>query len=964
MRFKLGIHQLRPAGAEHYIQTAKPTVVKFVNDFGLSEWASQYSLVIGRGYTDQTLLQQYEQYPNDPARAAEEFVDAQYNEYYKLNPQVKIWEGHNEPSFGGPNDQDAIAKMAWYGFYEAERCRLLAVVGLRAVIGNFSTGYPEITETDLRMWTAFQPAIEAVKFYNGFLGLHEYAAPWMWWLTGEYQIRNCNDVSKWAFPAGPVGQRGFLTLRYRMVYDYVLKPQGLVVPLIITECGNDRAGGGCSNIVMPAEAWKRLTEWWKGWTGSADPIEYWMGTERDPEKYYALQLAWYEERLREDDYVIGATVFTFGHDNPVWEPFDIAGTRVPGYLIEEALKVHQIPAISELLPHEWAVDDVGSFWEWIQEQQHHLPGEYDSAKDHREAIINYWKPRNTKGNFGLGAVDIIKPGGRLDFDWYDRVLFGDERGRGLTQAGLKLAVMMLDTIPSHMNVGGWYGKAHEAEMRIAFEGIVNHLKHINKRWTFGNELDHNALTPLHYAWSLKVFCEAVAKADPSAEVALSMPLSQFDSADHSTPWTKNVLDALKATGGVPSNLKGMNTHPYTDNHNDVAINKQLFDSLRAFSDLDFWVLEYGKSKDKLLPNWNTTGSGNLLKVQQLQRDRFVEAYQWLTTGPHANRTKIICYHRLFDVPQTSYGMVSIGVWNGTEALPFLIEKTSRDMYADAMLPIDPPDLPIGENMIRNPKFLETEVIEGQVIHWPVEQLGLMGISGRIVGPWKVLWYATRDTPQVDVNPGTMPWNTPEIIDLDQKPDLPPIPAGGRMLKGFLGSSPNWWVVGEEVAITEPGTYRLISSILPDPVISYSPKVHPSPASSGDWYLGAEFYSGLKNLPAAALRPQDWLYLNGLSPMMTFGQWNEHLSETFTVTAPGIFLALFSFRFRWGFKSAGGFVTNVRLQKIGGQVDPPPPDELPDITPELSAIKLLTQEIEFRNNQIKQQVSSIEAKMQG
>ena len=330
MPSKLGPHSLRPTPDARAWVEAGCRLVKLVNDFGP---ASEYLainprlIVIGRGYTDQTLLEQY-QSGDSPERAAGKFVAAQQARYYSRNPLVKIWEGHNEPSFGSPDDAGATGRMAWYGRFEAERLRLLANLGLRGVVGNFSTGYPEINRNELRMWHAFMPAVEAAKRHGGFLGLHEYAAPWMWWFTGEYQTGNCPGRGRPQFPGGFLGDTGWLTLRYRQVYRYALAPFGLAdVPLVITECGNDRAGGGCPG--MPAGAWRALTGYWSGWDGSSDPIDYWRvaGQARDAERYYAEQFMWYDRELRKDRYVIGATVFTFGTDNPVWEPFNVAGTR-------------------------------------------------------------------------------------------------------------------------------------------------------------------------------------------------------------------------------------------------------------------------------------------------------------------------------------------------------------------------------------------------------------------------------------------------------------------------------------------------------------------------------------------------------------------------------------------------------------------------------------------------------------
>lgn len=349
MPSKLCPHSLVPTpDARAWVQAGCP-LIKLVNDFGpANEYLSinPRLTVIGRGYTDRTLLEQY-QSGDTPDEAARKFVEEQNTRYYSRNPQVKIWEGHNEPSFGGPDDPGAVAKMAWYGHYEAERLNLLEQLGLRGVVGNFSTGYPEINANELRMWNAFMPAVEAAKRHHGFLGLHEYAAPWLWWYAGDYQTSNCPGRGRPTFPGGALGDMGWLTLRYRQVYRYALAPRGLGdVPLVMTECGNDKAGGGCPE--MPAAPWRELTNYWGGWDGATDPVDYWRtaGEARDPERYYAEQFIWYDRELQKDPFVVGATVFTFGSNDPTWDPFNVVGTRFTTYLADYIKRTQSEPAVA------------------------------------------------------------------------------------------------------------------------------------------------------------------------------------------------------------------------------------------------------------------------------------------------------------------------------------------------------------------------------------------------------------------------------------------------------------------------------------------------------------------------------------------------------------------------------------------------------------------------------------------
>ncbi len=114
----------------------------------------------------------------NPEEAARQFVELVLPIATEPRRQAAIdaWESFNEPI---PQTVDQMARLA---VFEAERTRLLAAAGIRSCVGNFATGQPP-----LELWPAFYPALQAVKENNGFLGLHEYSAPYMWFGSGPYQ---------------------------------------------------------------------------------------------------------------------------------------------------------------------------------------------------------------------------------------------------------------------------------------------------------------------------------------------------------------------------------------------------------------------------------------------------------------------------------------------------------------------------------------------------------------------------------------------------------------------------------------------------------------------------------------------------------------------------------------------------------------------------------------------------------
>ncbi len=218
---------------------------------------------------------------------------------------VDAWEGFNEPV---PGDDDQMRRFAEL---EAERVRLLAERGLRAVVGNFGTGHPT-----LEWWPAFRPALEEGRARNAYLGLHEYSAPTIWHNTNRAPLDWSAEPS----------DEGWLTLRYRKAYRQYLQPWGLNLPLLITECGVD--GLVTERPGPPGKGWKDFGDYW---------AELGMGP--DSAGNYVEQLAWYDSQLQLDDYVRGASVFAmtaFGE----WNSYELKGEAAR--ILQQYLSVHPL----------------------------------------------------------------------------------------------------------------------------------------------------------------------------------------------------------------------------------------------------------------------------------------------------------------------------------------------------------------------------------------------------------------------------------------------------------------------------------------------------------------------------------------------------------------------------------------------------------------------------------------------
>jgi hypothetical protein len=271
---KLGLHIIHAndANIQEFVRRGQPAVIKALDNFGYLAEVKQLSprtTIVGRFNTP------HQNYVGTPEQAANDFVMSQLDQYL-ANPAVDYWEGWNEPDPG-------LERMGWYARFEQERVRLLASYGFRAAVGGFSTGVPELNEFAL-----FLPAIETVKQHLGILTLHEYGAPDLTYLYGA------------PLPGYPAyADRGALKFRYRWYYRELLEPNDLVVPLVITEAGVDGIIGNRPG--PPGTGWYDFQDYWvaQGW-GRTGP------------EAFINQLAWYDDGVRADGYVIGFTVFTAG----------------------------------------------------------------------------------------------------------------------------------------------------------------------------------------------------------------------------------------------------------------------------------------------------------------------------------------------------------------------------------------------------------------------------------------------------------------------------------------------------------------------------------------------------------------------------------------------------------------------------------------------------------------------------
>jgi len=185
-----------------------------------------------------------------------------YGPFFRARSWAHAIEIGNEP------DTSESALPAWVAFTR-RAVQLVHEAGLRAVVGNFARGTPQLRAADAnsRAWWIIAPALDGADY----LGLHEYGFP---------------DMMR---------DHAWHTLRHRFVAQELAGIGVAMPPTLITECGID--GGD-------RQGWKAFTD----------------GTE-----HYLDQLAWYDAQLSQDEYIKAAFLYTSG---PTWdwESFDVTET--------------------------------------------------------------------------------------------------------------------------------------------------------------------------------------------------------------------------------------------------------------------------------------------------------------------------------------------------------------------------------------------------------------------------------------------------------------------------------------------------------------------------------------------------------------------------------------------------------------------------------------------------------------
>jgi hypothetical protein len=300
----------------HVLDTKAVTVVKTLElDANFVRQIKQHSpntRIIGR--LPDGDLAQVQLASLDPINGARAYVDRllPFADDASRRPYFDGWETYNEPVAGNADE------MKRWADFEAERTRLLGDRGIRSVIGNFGTGQPSGPTQPFELWEHFLPAIQAAQQYDGWLGLHEYSAPTLYYLTTRDNMGRYPGISP--------EDTGWLTLRYRQVYNQILIPRGLAIPLVFTELGVDGLVDANRPGPTDARGWHHFQSYW-----AENGFGLWGPGA------YVEQLVWFDEAMRQNDYVIGGCIYAMA-GSATWESYDILGDAAR--VLQQYLSVH------------------------------------------------------------------------------------------------------------------------------------------------------------------------------------------------------------------------------------------------------------------------------------------------------------------------------------------------------------------------------------------------------------------------------------------------------------------------------------------------------------------------------------------------------------------------------------------------------------------------------------------------
>jgi hypothetical protein len=139
---------------------------------------------------------------------------------------------------------------------------------------------------------------------------------------------------------------GYLFGRWLWVREHILKPNDLErLPIALTEFGIDHVVFSDRIVGHPIAGWQSAREWWARMPQPAnpdDPRHNWR-PRPDGGQYLMQQMAWADDVMRSDPYMLGATFFKVGMPAE-WHTFN-AGPELENLMLAHMRRLRDEPAL-------------------------------------------------------------------------------------------------------------------------------------------------------------------------------------------------------------------------------------------------------------------------------------------------------------------------------------------------------------------------------------------------------------------------------------------------------------------------------------------------------------------------------------------------------------------------------------------------------------------------------------------
>lgn len=277
---KLSLHLIGPytAGARQVV-AARPPVLKVLDlHHDMLEALREYKAACPEGKSVVRIYtRMHFAVGTDPGEAASDYwFGALWPRLAELAPEDRALVDYLE----GPNECEAYPvwdtpeTAAWFAAFWVELANYMATEGIRPCVGSIPVGNPPGSPEEVEAkLAAFAPALARARELGGVWSYHAYSLAYGTDMAQEY----------------------WYSLRYRMLRELLLRshPELADLPMVLTEAGVDLGGNPTQD----------------GWQARGDAAKY------------ETWLTWFDERLREDDWLLGATLFQCG-DTQGWPSFD------------------------------------------------------------------------------------------------------------------------------------------------------------------------------------------------------------------------------------------------------------------------------------------------------------------------------------------------------------------------------------------------------------------------------------------------------------------------------------------------------------------------------------------------------------------------------------------------------------------------------------------------------------------